>query len=243
MTAIVRTRPARPVAIRRGLFGLVACTLAICLAGLPAAPASAAMITLGFASITNNDPTDAAIGEAQMFVDITDEGVSTNQVKFIFRNIGPEASSICDVYFDDGTLLGIASIVNGTGVKFSQGASPPLLPGGNSLDPPFEVTAGFLADSDAPVMPNGVNPNEQLAIIFNLKDSQGYASVLHSLLLAGADDGLRIGIRVQGYESGGSESFVNHPVPEPSSLALCGAAMLSLAGFRRFRPGLAGSKA
>jgi hypothetical protein len=52
---------------------------------------------------------DGAIGEAQLFVELTDLG---SQVEFTFTNIGPDASSITDVYFDDGTLLGIAEITN-----------------------------------------------------------------------------------------------------------------------------------
>ena len=65
-----------------------------------------------FYNITNNDAGDAAIGEAQLSVDVTDNG--GNQVLFTFLNSGPEASSITDVYFDDnsGQLLSIASITD-----------------------------------------------------------------------------------------------------------------------------------
>jgi hypothetical protein len=41
-------------------------------------------------------------------------------VNFLFTNQGPLASSITDVYFDDGTLLGIAGVTNFSGVDFSQ---------------------------------------------------------------------------------------------------------------------------
>ena len=78
---------------------------------------------------------DGAIGEAQLFVELTDFGTL---VEFSFSNIGPEASSITDVYFDDGTLLGIASFSNELGiVEFSPLASPPDLPGGNWYHPGF----------------------------------------------------------------------------------------------------------
>jgi hypothetical protein len=237
----------KPVAIRRRLFGFAVCALALCLSGLAEVPASAAMITLSFSNITNNDPTDAATGEAQLFVDVTDVGVDLDQVKFVFRNIGPDASSITDVYFDDGTLLGIADIINGSGVAFSQGATPGELVGANNISPPFETTAGFSADSDSPVQANGINPNEFLEIVFDLINNQTYASVLDSLDLGGAAGGLRIGIKVQGFAGGGSEGFVNEPpdgggggiVPEPSSMTLCAFAMLSLAGYGRFRRKLA----
>ena len=86
----------------------------------------------GFQGLTANDIADVATGEAQLFVEVTDLGSS--QVMFTFTNTGPNASSITDVYFDDGTLLGIASLVDsddGTGgdagVDFSEGASPPTV--------------------------------------------------------------------------------------------------------------------
>jgi hypothetical protein len=190
---------------------------------------SAQALTLGFSNITNNNPVDAAIGEAQLFVDVTDPG--TGQVLFTFRNIGTGASSICDVYFDDGTLLGIASITGSLGVSFSQGASPPNLPGGNNISPAFQTTAGFLADSNSPVQPNGVNPGEWLGILFNLQNGQGFSGVLNEL----SSGELRIGIHVQGFASGGSESFVN--VPEPSTLLLLGAGLLGLGllGRKKFK--------
>jgi len=184
---------------------------------LIATPAAAALpLTLGFTNITNNNATDAANGEAQLSVTLTcqDNG-GVDQIVFTFNNVGAEAMSITDVYFDDGTLLGIAEVLNGPNVDFSQGASPPDLPGGNTVSPPFEVTAGFLADSDPPAQPNGVNPGETLSIVFDLQAGQDCASVEAGLALGGATGGLRIGIHVQGYASGGSEAFVNHPPDDP----------------------------
>jgi len=114
--------------------------------------------TYGFTCLTSTSPTDCATGQSQLTVVVSDAG--NGQVSFTFSNSGPNASSITDVYFDDGTLLAIASIVNGPGVSFSQGAAPSDLPGGQLASPPFHTTAGFLADSDAPVQINGVNPGE-----------------------------------------------------------------------------------
>jgi hypothetical protein len=182
---------------------------------------------LGFDNITNNNSGNAAIGEAQLTVDVTDAG--SNQVLFTFDNSGPDDSSITDVYFDDGSLLGIASVFNGTGVDFSQGANPGDLPGGNDISPPFVTTAGFSADSEPPAQPNGVNPGETLGILFNLQTGQTFADVLAEL----GDGTLRIGIHVQGFADGGSESFVNTPVPIASSFWLIGAGFVGVWGAMR----------
>jgi len=180
--------------------------------------ANAAMY--GFYNISGNKVADAAIGETQLSVNVTDGG--SGNVLFTFSNSGPEASSICDVYFDDGSLLGIAGLIDaddGTGgdagVDFTQLASPGNLPAANNASPPFVTTAGFSADSDSPVQPNGVNPGETLGILFDLKGSQTLADVINELNNAS----LRIGIHVQGFDSGGSESFVNI-VPVPGALLL-----------------------
>jgi hypothetical protein len=203
-----------------------------------AGPASAAIKTYTFENITNNKATDAAIGEAQLSVKVFDHLsaasefgllLDEDQVGFRFENSGPSASSITDVYFDDGTLLGIASIHEGPGVRFSQGASPGNLPGGQSIG--FQTTAGFLADSDSPhLKANGVEPGEYLIIVFDLINGQDYYDTIDALAFGrtppeGQDGSLRIGIHVQGFAGGGSESFVNSPpadgvVPEPATLVL-----------------------
>ena len=193
------------------------------LAFLPS-PAEAAIQT--FKAITANDVAAVATGEAQLYVDITDPGAG--QMLFTFFNSGPLASSITDVYFDDGSLLGIASIDNSDpGVSFTQLATPSNLPGGSAIDPPFVTTAGFSADSDPPPTSNGVNPGESVGILFDLQPGKTADDVWDDLSLMA----LRIGIHVQGFEGGASESFVNNGVeeeeeddviPEPASLLVWG---------------------
>jgi hypothetical protein len=130
-------------------------------------------------------------------------------------------SSITAVYFDDnGTLAGIAAINPGPGVAFVEPAAPAVLPAANNAVPPF-VTS-FSAGSSAPVQPNGVNPGEYLDIVVNLVNPDTYADVLAGL----SARELRVGLHVQGFASGGSESFVSIPAPGGLVLAGIGVAMV-----------------
>jgi hypothetical protein len=186
-------------------------------------------LTFGFGCISNNLAGDCDLGEAQLQVELTG-GPGANQVSFTFTNSGPADSSITDVYFDDdNTLLSLASIVDGSGVDFGASATPGNLPAGNNASPPFVAAAGLDADSDPPVAPNGVNPGEELTLIYDLLGGTTLADIEAAL----ADGSLRIGIHVQAFESGGSESFVN--VPEPSVALLFGAAALLVPLVRRNR--------
>jgi hypothetical protein len=201
--------------------------IAVCALGLGASRASSA--TLGFACVTNSIAGDCAIGASQLSVEVTDVG--GGQVLFTFNNAGPAASSIADVYFDDGALLAISFILNSPGVSFSQGASPPDLPGGSNASPPFTVTAGFSADSDPPTQPNGVNPGEALGIRFTLQPGMSFLDVLDDL----GDGTLRAGIHLQGLATGGSEGFVSTPLPESGTLTLIGMAAAGLTALGSWR--------
>jgi hypothetical protein len=199
-------------------------------------PMEATADTYGFYGITSNNTADVTTGEAQLTVDVSgygtpDDSGNYNHVLFTFRNSGPADSSITDVYFDDGTLFKIAGLIdadeNGgsSGVDFSQVARPGDLPGGNGITPPFHVTGQFSADSDPPAQPNGVNPRESLGIIFDLLDGKYYGNVIQDM----STGALRVGIHVQGFEHGGSESFVAVPVPATVLLGMLG---LGVAGLK-----------
>ncbi len=200
------------------------------LAGLWLAARQAEALSFGFQDITHESATDAAIGEAQLYVDVTSVVGDPRKVQFAFHNRGPLASSITDGYFDDSlhALLSMDSITGSPGVQFSRLATPQELPGGHTIG--FHTTAGFSADSDPPVEPNGVNPGETLWIVYDLQTGMTLDDVTAQML----SSALRVGIHAQGFASEGSESFVTHtPVPEPDGLALLGLSLAATAWLRR----------
>lgn len=188
-------------------------------------PSIALAMTLQFQNITHNIAGDAAIGEAQLFVDVTNLG--SNLIEFKFRNAGTNPSSITDIYFEDGSSIfdAIDTLTHSSGVDFAIGATPSNLPGGNSITPPFVATYGLTADSNPPIQPNGINPDEWLKVNMALNSGFAFNDVVSAL----NERGLRIGIHVQGFETGGSESYVN-TVPLPAGAYLFGSALIGLAG-------------
>lgn len=204
-----------------------------------ASPASA--VTFGFDCISGGSNTACGVGEAQLFVDVTDSGGGT--VTFTLRNVGPTTSSVANVYLDFPFEFGSSSLSSSTGVKFNKGGNPKKLPGGN--------TVGFVSDlrftAKNPKPKNGVNPGESLTIVLTLAGGKTFADVVSAI----TDGTLRIGVHLIGVEvpgctrtrddggcktDAGSASLVNdpHAVPEPAALALLGsAALLGVAIVRR----------
>ena len=191
--------------------------VAVCSAGVWAGP------VFSFTGITHNSAVNTQIGQTQLSVEVQDAGAG--QVRFIFHNSGPAASTITQIYYDNGPGGPLASIVgfdySNPGIAFTVGAVPSNVPGWNNVTPNFQATAGLTAGAADPAPHNGVNPFEWVGITTNPAVPYTYADVLDQI----SSGALRIGIHVQSFANGGSESFVttwNRPpiVPAPGSLLL-----------------------
>lgn len=190
-----------------------------------AAASASASITYPFINITGNSAYSAAAGAAQLSVTVVDH--APGKVAFTFTNAGPAQMSICDVYFHAPSFTSISTIVNGPGVNYTPGATPSNLPGGNSISPAFVTTLGLSADSAPPPVANGVQPGEWLTIVLNLAPAKTYSDVIGEL---NSGTAARVGIHVQGFANGESESFVT---PAPGAVALLGLGGLVAARRRR----------
>lgn len=202
------------------------------LAMLAAAQSSFAQ-TYGFSCVTQNAESSCADGVASLVMNVR-PGADPHSVDFTFTNFSASSpsSSITEIYFADGSLLALASVVNPLGVQFSQvgSASPPDLPGGASLSPAFVTSVGFAVDTGAGTNAKGIENlqpggvQEFTTIHFTLQPGKTYADTLSALdgPLGDGND-LRVGLHVRGFAmpfgSTMSESFVNaSAVPEPSGL-------------------------
>jgi hypothetical protein len=199
----------------------------------------AAALTIGFVKLTNSGNTDVA---SQLFVEITDATLAPPndepaKVAFKFTNNVGTASSITDIYFADGTLLGISTIADsGAGVAFAAPASPGNLPGGNLASPPFVTTQNFSLDSNSGppgVSANGVNAaSEWVTVTFDLINGKTFADTVAAL----NDGSLRIGLHVQSIGvTSGSDSYINTVPDGGLTISLLGMALagLGLAARRR----------
>lgn len=170
--------------------------------------------------VFTNNGSFASSSDIVIYVDVLDAG--SDQVDFVFYNNSLVSSSVAQIYFDDGSLLGIAGIVDGLGTDFEQEATPNNLPSGNTLTPSFEATEGFSIGASSPPPQKGINPGESVKITFDLVGGQSFADVIGQLNTGD----LRIGAHLIALPDGSSESMVN--VPEPTTVALLGLGALTL---------------
>ena len=189
--------------------------------------------TYDFYNITNNSAANASIGEAQLSVEVSDEGAvlqnsdTLNLVGFKFMNEGSEHCVITEIYFQDGSglLFDYFDIneslkVNGEPVvDFKQedigNVNPKNLPGGKSIDPAFIATTAFSIEPLNPEPKWGVEPGEWVTIYYTLQTGMMAQDIFNEL----ANEQTRIGLHVQSFDNGGSESFIT---PEPATMILLG---------------------
>jgi hypothetical protein len=179
-------------------------------------------VPLSFSCITNNSATDCGIATAQ--ISVTIEALGIDQARLTVSNLGPEDTSYSRILFDGDVVDAIAAIGDSpTAVDFSDASPGGVLPGGNGN--PINFTTDLEAEAANPKPSRGLNPGESLTIDLDIAGGFDFQDVLDAL----ADGSLRIGMHVQSFESGGSESILNVPVPEAGTLALLGAGLAGLA--------------
>jgi hypothetical protein len=168
-------------------------------------------------------------------------------VLFTFELTGP--GYISEIYFEDGTLLSVADIIDSPpDVDFftyndpdnHNGINPGNLPGGNELDPPF-VTTQALSVEAAGKNHTGICDGETLGVVYSLQGGQDYIDVLDAIAMGIVDPSmvgtLRVGVHVHGLGPDGdySDSFVI--VPAPGAIVL-GSVGLVFVGWLRQRRAL-----
>jgi hypothetical protein len=121
---------------------------------------------------TNAVPSYVSIGESQFVMNVFSSGIGEGRVMFCFKNLGPQSSSITDIYFDDvnsGALLDrLTTLLPQTpGVSYGNWAfpsQPPLTV--NPLN--FRADKSIDSDGSGAAIPNGIGPNEELCAQFSL---------------------------------------------------------------------------
>lgn len=189
-----------------------------------------APVTYSFQNVTANHPGDAAIGEFQLSMEVSP---TANGVQFTFHNDGPDPSVITQIYFYDGILLDLSSIDNTCdGVTLIEeegnlGHLPGFVP-----DEEVLIVYGAADRLAQGGISNGVDagePGEWVTIHWTLQEGGDFETLLELI----AQQEVVIGVHVQAFTSGGSESFINNLVPEPVTLLLLGFGGLTLLLKRR----------
>jgi len=174
----------------------------------------------------------------QLSVDVTQFG---SMVDFTFSNVGPNPSAITGIYFEDGTLLGLASVIaldpiadnpTRSGIVFGQPASPSNMPGWSTLDPKFDASSAFTVGSNG--AQDGVSPGESLVLRYTLQSGKTFDDVIAALNLGFTNPGptaprnsLRIGLHVQDLGQD-SDSLILTPVPASVVIGMLGICVAGL---------------
>ena len=177
--------------------------------------------TYGFNVITNNGSYGTSF-ESMLEVDINSVG---GNVAFTFRNLNADFQPyINGVYFDDNAsvLSNYVSFPSSGDVVYQTKTTN--LPAGNTIG--FDADWSFVADP--PPTQNGINGGEEGTFVFSLLGGASFDDLIAAI---GTGD-LRLGIHVQGFRDGSSESYVNE-VPEPSTYLLLAMGIIGLMAYRK----------
>jgi hypothetical protein len=162
--------------------------------------------------------------DLDLYVEVLDR---ESRVDFIFHNESIIDSSIARIYFNGGSFLNFAEMIEGPGTSFNPVATPAKLPGANLLELPLLTTYEVSFDSDPSVSHNGLNPGEWLMTTFDIINSGTFQSVVDEL-----NTGVMwIGVHVIALPDGSSESAI--VVPEPTAIFLLVLSSLALLRIRK----------
>ncbi len=140
-----------------------------------------------------------------------------NVAEFTFHNDSTVQSCITNIYFDDGPIIGATmNIINGPGTLFAEDG-PNNMPGGEDIF--FDADREFNVGAEPPPSSNGINyiGIGEWATVELILDGFTLLDVLTALDLGT----LRVGVHIQDFTDGSSESAVNL-VPEPATMCLLG---------------------
>ena len=212
--------------------------------------AQAQLMGLSFYKISSNSQENienqlgAQVRDQSLALTDFNESIEANEVLFTFTNSVEVNSNIGEIYFDDGTIFSQTRIINSLGgftnytTCGNKGVKPGNLPDGGTINPVFDATAHFGADTQGNVN-NGVNTsNDIVGIVIELQTGLDFNHLQQSLI----DGTLRLGLHVRSIGSAGfSDSFVNNAfaptaTPLPAAMWLFGPALLALTSVIRRKP-------
>jgi hypothetical protein len=182
----------------------------------------------------------------QISLDVTAFGAA--MVDFTFSNVGSNPAAITGIYVEDGTLLGLASVIaldpiaddpTRSGIVFGQPAHPSNMPGWSTLNPQFYSNSGLTVGSNG--APDGVSPGESLVLRYALQSGKTFPDVLRAIgvgfdpstyYVGGiwTEDHIRIGLHIQDVGQD-SDTFILTPVPPSVIIGILGMGV-SVAGLK-----------